>query len=301
MDPAKRSGSPASKKRTRTFSVVSDPSGASKRSRQRDQISSRRLRGFVTKETAIPSSLVSGPPNPIALPDLAASLGIDASRLTPLIERQYLKVMSPGVVQQPPPAAMEWLRTMFMPLSTRPFLNTLMVCDLLGCDVRDFRRLCLVHDIPLQDDPVFGELMSLAAFHRFFTALYHFRDPSRFDRQAMLVMLHAAYAGPDKAMRMLPFDRRLEMEIRRISKLPEPMRLERAMALREAYSEARDVAECLARYDEQQVPSLAPMEQLDEVIARSVGLSSQESDPLRPPESASESRLSQRRLVIRAT
>lgn len=172
----------------------------------------------------------------------------------------------------PAAAAMDWLRTMFMPLPMRPFLPASMVCDLLDCDLRDFRRLCVLYDIPLHSDPVFGELMGIAAFHRFFTALYHFRDPARFDRQAMLSMLHNKYSGPDKAIPVLPYERRLDVEIRRIAKLEEPMRFERAMALMEAMEDAKTLADFYARYKGEESAKMPAIDKLQKVINQSVGL-----------------------------
>lgn len=135
---------------------------------------------------------------------------------------------------------MEWMKGMFRPLLMRPFLSIEHVADLESLSVADVRLLAVSYDIPIQLDPVFGEFFTVASFHAFHKALHHYREPSRFDRQAMLVALLQA-ADPEKwrsDLKPPPFSKRLEKEIRRIAQLPDPQKTEMALRLVEAYGDS---------------------------------------------------------------
>lgn len=240
------------------------------RLRRRAAVSSAKLHVFATNATAIPEPLQNGTET-ISLEDLASELEVSPERLKPLIDHEYLKVTGPSAVLKPPPPAMAWLRAMMMPLPLRPFLPSQMAADLTGCAIKDLRSLCILYNIPLQADPVFGELMSVSAFHRFFESLHHFREPSRFDRQALLGMLMAAVPEQKRAVKKLTFIRRLEKEISRISRLKEPERTERALDMWEAYSEAKTVATSIALAEGQEAPEIDGMDRLAEVIKGSIG------------------------------
>lgn len=267
--------SPSSRKPIPRITLASGMSEDEQRSRRKARNSFQKLRVFATSVPAMPEALQQGNPSDfVSLGELAQELGTPLDRIQPLLDRGYLRpAAEAGFVIRPQPAAIEWLRTMFQPFAMRPFLPTEMVAEITGTKLNDVRRLCLIYNIPLQDDPVFGELMSIHAFHRFFNSLHHFREPSRFDRQALLTILHTSYQGTGKAMRTLPFSKRLEAEIRRIAKLPEPDRLSRAMALMEAYEDAKSISDCLARYEEKVESSMPEMESLEQVIQRSIGVS----------------------------
>jgi hypothetical protein len=198
----------------------------------------------------IPQALHYDRTKAISLMDLAERIGVPVQRLLPAIKCGYIKIVTanPPVVYEPPPAAIEWLKGMFEPILMRPFLELGMVAEIEDVSVADVRLLCASYDIPIQMDQVFGELLSIAAFHKFHRSLHHYREPSRFDRQAMLVALMRT-ADPEnyKADLKPPtFSVRLEKEIRRIAKLPEPYKTEMALRLWEQFSDAKGIAECIA-------------------------------------------------------
>lgn len=261
---------------------------AERRLRRRAAVSSAKLHVFATNATAMPEPLQNGTET-ISLENLARELEVAPERLKPLLDHDYLKVVGASTVVKPPPPAMAWLRTMMMPLPIRPFLPSQMAADLTGCALNDLRSLCVLYNIPLQEDPVFGELMSVSAFHRFFESLHHFREPSRFDRQAWLGMLMTALPEQKRAVKKLTFNRRLEKEISRISRLKEPERTERALDLWEAYSEARTVATSIAATEGQEAPEIDGMDRLTDVIKGSIGdaFTDESSElPLDPPRAA---------------
>lgn len=201
---------------------------------------------YPTSLPTVPAALHSPNPTTITLQDLATRLAVEPAKLLPAIKAGYLKLVSatPPVVYEPPPAAMEWLAQAYRPLLLRPFLSIEHVAELESLTIPDTRRLAVVYDIPVQIDPVFGDVMTVAAFHAFHKALHHYREPSRFDRQAMLVALLQS-ADPDKWKHDLkppPFSKRLEKEIRRIAQLSEPLRTEMALRLVEAYEDAMGIA-----------------------------------------------------------
>jgi len=214
----------------------------------------------------MPEPLLSGNQQ-ISLPELAKELRVRPERLKPLFEHGYLRTGEGFTVIKPPPAAMSWLRTMFTPIMMRPFLPTQMAADLIGCAIKDLRSLCLLYNIPLHQDAVFGELISVNGFHKFFEALHHFREPSRFDRQALLGMLLTARPDYRRAPKALRFSRRLDREIARIAKLKEPDRTERALALWESISDAKTVAAAV----DPETPDILGVEKLRDVLVESLG------------------------------
>jgi len=244
-----------------------------RRSRARAKSTSHAWQRFVTSATAKQSC--SQGTSEISLHDLAAELGVSLDRLQPLLDHQYLRFTRQNFVVRPKPAAIAWLRTMFQPLTMRPWLSSQMVADLTGVRIGELQTLCLMYDVPLQSDPVFGELMSIASFHRFFNCLHHYRDPSRFDRQALLRVLMEAISYKDDqemAIPKLPFSRRLDHEIRRIARLDEPDRTFRATALLEAYRDAKGVADAFTRYKGLVEPDIEGMVKLEEVVRKSTGI-----------------------------
>lgn len=153
---------------------------------------------------------------------------------------------------------------MFRPLLLRPFLSIEHVADLESLSVADVRMLAVSYDIPIQIDEVFGELFTVAAFHAFHKALHHYREPSRFDRQAMLVALLQA-ADPEKwrsDLKPPPFSKRLEKEIRRIAQLSEPQKTEMALRLIESYEDCLGIVRA-AGMD----ATLRGMERAEKIVA----------------------------------
>jgi hypothetical protein len=243
----------------------------SPRSRNSGKSISRRLQFLATETANIPQSLHSQSPKAISLQELATKLGVSPERLLPAIKHKYLKIImaNPPVVYEPPPAAIEWLKGMFEPILMRPFLELGMVAEIENLTIPDTRLLCASYDIPIQIDPVFGELLTIAAFRKLHISLHHYREPSRFDRQAMLVALMRA-ADPEnyKADLKPPtFSVRLEKEIRRIAKLPEPYRTEMALRLWEQFSEAKGVADCIAAARGLEPATIRGMARVEKMIA----------------------------------
>lgn len=188
----------------------------------------------------------------VAIRDLARELRVDPERLRPLIDRCYLTILEMRdylddcMVARPAPAAIAWLRMMFLPVSLRPMLSTEMAAQAVGVPVNALRSLCLAYNVQLQDDPALGELISMKGLHSVITALYSNKGVNRFDRQALLCMLSRTTKGA--VPKMQSYSVRLEQEISRIAKLPEPDRSFRAVALYDAYQESKIVQECISKY-----------------------------------------------------
>jgi hypothetical protein len=251
---------------TRNFSSSSDRKAALAREKLRRFRITQKSRNFRTRLESVPASLHHENPRVIPLDDLAARLGVEPKQLVPCLRHGYIKLVSPTppMVYEPPPAAIEWLKQMFMPLMMRPFLTTEMVCTLMGLQPQHFRTLCLYYNIPLIADPVFGELMSLASFYRFHVELHHYREPSRFDRQAMLkALMYAASPVTAKQDLKLPnYSKRLEREIHRIAKLPEPEKTTAALRVFEAYADAKNITDCIAKMYGKKPPTFKAMDRV---------------------------------------
>ena len=202
------------------------------------------------------------PPSPVPLRDfvtcekLAGELGIETDRLAPLLEHGYLRVLGPRetlaktVVARPPVAAMDWLRTMFLPLELRPYIPIMEARYLFDMTEDELRYICVTENIPLYADPVFGELLSATGFLLLRQGLYAMRAPLRTDRQMLMVILgelkRVAELGRTKP---LAYSERLENEIRRIVQLKEPEKTLRATDFWRAYRDADDLTDCLARLE----------------------------------------------------
>lgn len=241
-----------SKRRTLTFSQRLEQWGADEPWRSKARITSRRPRASLTPPAFVPSALQNPIQTARAIPlsELARKLDVDAARLLPAIEHGYIRLIcsDPPTVYEPPPAAVEWLRMMYQPIAMRPLIPIEMVASIEHFRPHDIRNLCLGYDVPISSDPVFGEILSLSAFYKLHEHLHRYREPSRFDRQMLLVMfLHAA--DPDhyrKVVRPPEFSKKLENEIQRVSKLKEPARTDAALRLWDALESAKKVAECIA-------------------------------------------------------
>lgn len=262
---------PLLQKQRQAFIASSEVEAERPRKKMRGKRSLAILRNYATSVTVMPN-LPQG--TEAVTPEvLAAELEVEPIRLFPLIERGYLKVetVTPVTVVRPQPAAMEWLKGMFLPLPMRPFLPSAMAAELTGVTLKDFRGLCVAYNVPLQDDPAFGELMSIAAFHRFFEALHHFREPSRFDRAALLTMLLTAMPVGKRTPKSLPFDKRLDAEIRRIAKLLEPDKTEQALLLWESYSDAKVIADVAAQDEGLEPSNILGMDRVKTMLESSLG------------------------------
>lgn len=184
---------------------------------------------------------------------LAKELHVDPPRVQALIDRGYLRVMFPGMtvestlVARPLPAAFAWLQSMFAPLRMRPMYPVAEVARLLGQPVKDLRGFCVHYNLPLHDDPIFGELISLATVHKVLDAIHSDRLQVRFDSQAMLFAMAKRYKLPGLSQRR-SFSYQLEKEISRLCHVQEPDRTIRAAALYHAYMGAKNIKDCLLKY-----------------------------------------------------
>jgi hypothetical protein len=187
--------------------------------------------------------------------DLAKELDVDVDRIQSLIDRRYLRVMlaagtlAETVVARPAKAAMDWLRSMFVPLTLRPLIPTQDIVAALAITEDEFRYMCLVDNIPLQEDPVFGELMSVTAFYVLQQSWLKMRNPMRSDRAALMLMLGILKGAlPAGRLTPLPFSDRIDKEISRIARMDEPDRSLRATDLWIAYNDADTLTDCLNAY-----------------------------------------------------
>lgn len=190
----------------------------------------------------------------ISLPDLAKDLCVDADRLPPLILEGYLRLAKSGLsledtfVERPPAGARDWLRAMFAPVAMRPMLPVRDAAKMLDMTLDDLRKWCIHFNIPISMDAVFGELLSLKGFYQIEHGFYEIRNPLRTDRQALLVrLMRVNKMNATREAYLRRYDRRLEEEITRIAKLPEPQRTIQATAFWSAYQDAKIVGDSLGR------------------------------------------------------
>ena len=191
----------------------------------------------------------------VTIAKLAEELDVAPDRLQSLIDHRYLRVMmqrdtlAETVVARPPKAAMDWLRSMFVPLTLRPLIPVQDIIAALEITQEEFRYMCIVDNIPLQEDPVFGELISVTAFYILQQSWLRMRNPMRSDRAALMLTLGILKgATPTGRMKPLPFDARLDKEISRIAHMEEPDRSLRATDFWVAYNEASTLTDCLDAY-----------------------------------------------------
>ena len=244
----------------------------------------RRQRASLMPPAFVPSALHNPIQTARAIPlsELARMLDVDAARLLPAIEHGYIRLIcsDPPTVYEPPPAAVEWLGAMYQPIALRPLIPIDMVASMENFRPIDIRNLCLGYDVPISSDPVFGEILSLSAFYKLHKHLHRYREPSRFDRQMLLVMfLHAADpSNYRKVVNPPEFSRKLEDEIQRVSKLPEPARTDAALRLWDALESAKKVAECVAASRGDEVEDFKGTEKVARIVC---------ADTEKPPESGS--------------
>lgn len=162
-------------------------------------------------------------------------------------------------VDLPTRTSIRWLRLMLLPLPNRPLFTLQEVAKMSeivplrsgggwqGEGVKLIRKLCATYAIPIYADEQFGELMTPDSFIRLLDALFGYREPMRFDRAALVEWMRGLKTG--RRLRYnLPYSKLLEGEIRRIVALNEPERTVRAVALWEAYRDAKMVSNCIAGY-----------------------------------------------------
>jgi hypothetical protein len=224
---------------------------------------------------SVREALTTNTRGPISLEALADRIEAPPEKLRPLVDNQYLRVLMPSeqfeqtVVACPGQRATEWLKSMFQPLKMRPFIPLNEVGRLWRITERKVMRLCGTYKIPVQSDPVFGELMSFGALKRFNRARRKYQG-TRFDRAALLrYYLSEIERVPWK--KPPNYSDRLEIEIYRIARLKEPWKTIRSVYLIEAFRDARTVTECLRRVRERS-GELAKSEKLiDDLLDRLLG------------------------------
>ena len=172
------------------------------------------------------------PPMPLAL--LAKELNVPISKLLPLVEQGYLRTIDSQTVEAPPPAGLLWLRQWFQPVQAKPLFSQSDIAALLEVEESAIPSLLAAHDIPTCHDPALGLTVSLWGARRLLLEVLS--TGARFDRQALLWFLVG-----DPASTCPPFDQRVEDEIQRVAKLPEPARSIRREALLEQWADAKAV------------------------------------------------------------
>jgi hypothetical protein len=213
-------------------------------------VADRSLRRHLLRKSPIPLSEY------VSLQRLADELEVELDRLKPLIANRYLRILSlkddmaTTVVARPSPEAMGWLRTMFMPLDMRPLIPVSEVVATFGISEDELRYICVTDNLPIYNDPVFGELMSVTGFWALSKGLVAMRNPLRSDRQMLMMVLAQMKNVRDLGrLKPLSYSERLESEIRRIMKLPEPDRTLRAADFFRAYQDANTLTDLLEKYE----------------------------------------------------
>ena len=96
---------------------------------------------------------------------------------------------------------------------------------------------------------MFGNLMSFNALKSYARARMKYYKPKGYGRAALLRYFLSQIEGT-RWKDPPPYSRKLDLEINRIAHLPEPLRTIRAVALIEAFREARTATECIRREGE---------------------------------------------------
>jgi hypothetical protein len=203
----------------------------------------------------IPQALLTNTVGPITIADLAQLIDAPVEKLQPLVEHKYLRVVvrkepfERTVVACPGERATEWLRNMFQPVKMRPLIPLREVGKLWKVTENHILKMCRTYNIPVHSDPVFGHLMSFGALKSYSRARMKYFKPKGFSRAELLRYFLSEIEG-DRWKDPPPYSKRLELEIKRIAHLPNPQRTLRALALIEAFREARTATECIRREGE---------------------------------------------------
>lgn len=210
----------------------------------------------------------------ISIATLARLIETSPIRLQPLVEQSYLKVLVPNddfnqiIVARPGARRIQWLKHMFQPLVMKPIIPLKEAAKLFGLTENYALQYCSYYLIPVQSDPVFGNLIPFLSLKRLARAAWSYR---RFDRAALLRYFMSQIEGT-RWKEPPPYGRRLEKEIGRIATLREPVRTIRSVALIEAFRDARTVTECLRRVKEITVELAKSERQILDLFKRTTGL-----------------------------
>lgn len=135
----------------------------------------------------------------------------------------------------------------------RPLIRLTEISDLAKVPIDRLRGLCEQQSpipIPVQSHKLYGELLSPSAtqmlLQRVHAASLSARPdlPSRFDRISLLLWLCSLDAKLKRKPRPA-YSKKLEEEIKRIARLPEPHRTMRGLELLARYADARVIADTL--------------------------------------------------------
>ncbi len=196
-----------------------------------------------------------GDPPTVTLAELARDLVCSPVRLVSLVREGWLrradglpaqaKLTLQTEVEQPPPAAISWLRTWFLPARAKPLFSKADVAELLDLPEREVVLLAARAGVPVTHIPALGGdglAFSAWAVKRLLLekAGGSATRRARFDR---IALLHAILED-DPAQTLSPptFDRALEQEIARVARLDEPARSLRAGELIAQWRDAERVA-----------------------------------------------------------
>ena len=204
---------------------------------------------------------------------LATSLSSTVSALEPLLCAGYIVARSSPPyssltqIEQPPAAAITWLRSWLQPAVAKPLFTLRDAADLLEVAPREALAMAADYDIPLTHDEALGHLLSVWGMRKLLVSSLRGKpeadDAARFDR---LAVIHWLVGDPSRVTRPPRFDEQLEQEISRVAALPEPTRSLRAAALIDQFRDARVVAEAAGvEVSQQQV------ELLEEAQERLIG------------------------------
>lgn len=117
------------------------------------------------------------------------------------------------------------------------------MADLLNILPREVLPLAAAHEVPVMRDGAVGFVFSIWAARNLLLRSIRGRDTARFDRIACLWMI--LQEDPEKAAAPPPFDKRIEVELERVAKLPEPTRSLRSAEIMSALNDSWLVAESI--------------------------------------------------------
>jgi hypothetical protein len=132
---------------------------------------------------------------------------------------------------------------MFQPLKMRPFVPLKEAGKAWGITEREGLRYCRLGKIPVQSDPVFGNLISFGALKRLARARHRYYKPKMFDRASLLRYYLSEIEGV-RWKEPPPYSQALEDEIHRIARLKEPWRTVRSVELLLAFRDVQAVTDC---------------------------------------------------------
>lgn len=222
----------------------------------------KRLKGEVLDDY-----LYTGAGGPITVEALAQRIETPIERIKLLVQHKYLRVVmakadfNQTVLACPREDGLTWLKNMSRPLELRPFIPLEDVHRLVRRyqtrvqrkAILKIRQICYAYNIPILVDPVYGELLTIEGLAELSYRLRIYRAPVRYDRATMLEFLVSAL--PPDVVKQYPiklprYTQRLSLRIRQISQLDNPERTFQAIALYNAWKDARAVHACLRQLDD---------------------------------------------------